>query len=55
MGIIENIHMKKYEEIKPLYDKIFKDINGYGISLLERENKNSKKELANVLQLLSKM
>ena len=49
MGIIENIHMKKYEEIKPLYDKIFKDINGYGISLLERENKKDNKIFRDVL------
>ena len=41
--------MKKYEEIKPLYDKIFKDINGYGISLLERENKKDNKIFRDVL------
>lgn len=31
--------MKKYEEIKPIYDKIFQGLNGYGISLLEKEQR----------------
>lgn len=37
--------MKKYEEIKPIYDKIFKDINGYGISLLEKEQRQQKEPI----------
>lgn len=31
--------MKTYEEIKPVYDKIFQGFNGYGISLLEKEKR----------------
>ena len=31
--------MKTYEEIKPIYDKIFQGFNGYGISLLEKEKR----------------
>lgn len=31
--------MKQYEEIKPIYDEIFKNINGYGISLLEKQQR----------------
>lgn len=34
--------MKKYEEIKPIYDKIFQNLNGYGISLLEKEQREKK-------------
>jgi len=28
--------MRRYEEIKPIYDKVFKNLNGYGISLFEK-------------------
>ena len=31
--------MRTYEDIKPIYSKIFQGINGYGISLLEKEQK----------------
>jgi SAM-dependent methyltransferase len=31
--------MKSYEEIKPIYDKIFKSVNGYTLSLLEKQNR----------------
>lgn len=31
--------MKTYEEIKPIYDKIFQGFNGYSVSLLEKEKR----------------
>ena len=37
--------MKKYEEIKPIYDKVFQGLNGYGISLLEKEQRQQKEEI----------
>ncbi len=37
--------MKTYEEIKPLYDKIFHGFNGYGISLLEKEQRQNKEPI----------
>lgn len=42
--------MKTYEEIKPIYDKIFQGINGYSISLLERDiKKNTNKIFEDIL------
>ncbi|MDR3289794.1 MAG: hypothetical protein LBT02_00735 [Rickettsiales bacterium] len=37
--------MKKYEEIKPIYDAIFKGLNGYVISLLEKEQRQDKESI----------
>ena len=37
--------MKQYEEIKPIYDKIFQGLNGYGISLLEKEQREQKEPI----------
>ena len=37
--------MKTYEEIKPIYDNIFRGFNGYGISLLEKEQRQNKEPL----------
>lgn len=37
--------IKSYEEIKPVYSKIFSGINGYGISLLEKEKRQDKEAI----------
>jgi SAM-dependent methyltransferase len=37
--------MKKYEDIKPIYDMIFKGLNGYTISLLEKEQRQEKEPI----------
>jgi SAM-dependent methyltransferase len=37
--------MKKYEEIKPIYNKIFHNLNGYAISLLEKTEREKKEEI----------
>ncbi|GMO57919.1 MAG: methyltransferase [Rickettsiales bacterium] len=37
--------MKKFEEIEPIYTKIFQGVNGYGISLLEKEQREKNESL----------
>lgn len=37
--------MKKYEQIKPLYDSIFAGISGYSVSLLEKNSREEKEPI----------
>ncbi|MDR2526381.1 MAG: hypothetical protein LBC92_00705 [Rickettsiales bacterium] len=41
--------MKKYEEIKPIYDSIFDGVNGYFISLLEKNKRINETFFADIL------
>ncbi|MDR1498696.1 MAG: hypothetical protein LBS34_00205 [Rickettsiales bacterium] len=41
--------MKSFEEIKLIYDEIFKDLNGYGVSLLEKQQKIGDKYIRDLI------
>lgn len=41
--------MRSFEEIKTIYDKIFYNINGYAVSLLEKQRRSGEKYVENLI------